>query len=92
MLKQKLTIKNKLGLHARAATLLVKLAVEFEAEILIAANGVTADAKSIMDVLMLAATKGTEVQIVIETADEDEAKSAMNKIVLLIDNKFNELE
>lgn len=91
MIEKSITIINKLGLHARAATQLVKLAGEFDAEISIEANGLSADAKSIMDVLMLAATQGTETIIRIDGEDE-EADDAMHQIETLINNRFNEQE
>ena len=57
----KASICNKLWLHVRAATLFVQSANEYDSEITISANDQSADAKSIMEVLMLAATNGTDV-------------------------------
>ena len=92
MLEQQVKIVNKLGLHVRAATKLVQTASEFEVEISITCNDQTADAKSIMDVLMLAAIIGTVIDISIVGDSLDEEKEAMDCIVSLIENKFDEGE
>ena len=83
------TIINRLGLHARAAALLVKLSSSFTSEISMNHAGNTANTKNIMEVLMLAATQGTTLEISIEGSDEDQAMAA---ILELISNKFNEAE
>ena len=92
MLEKDLQIINKLGIHARAATLLIKLAEEFDADITLSCNGMDADAKSILDVLMLAATCGTTVTLRIEGVDSEEEQKAMESISELINNRFNEKE
>lgn len=92
MLEKDLQIINKLGIHARAATLLIKLAEEFDADITLSCNGMDADAKSILDVLMLAATCGTTVTLKIEGVDSEEEQKAMESISELINNRFNEKE
>jgi phosphocarrier protein HPr len=87
MIKQTVTISNKLGLHARASAKLTKLAGGFVCDIHMSRNGRRVNAKSIMGVMMLAAGIGTEVEIETEGVDEQAALSA---IVALIDDKFGE--
>jgi phosphocarrier protein len=86
---KKLEIKNKLGLHARAAALLVQTANKFAAQIKIAKDGQTTDGRSIMGVLTLAATQGSKIQV--EASGED-AEQAVKAIERLIDARFNENE
>lgn len=77
-------IKNYLGLHARAAARLVKLANGFDSKILLARSDArqrTVDAKSIFGVLLLAATRGTLIEIVAEGPDEAEAVEALSRLV-----------
>lgn len=88
-LKKQLTIINKLGLHARAASKLVATASRFNSDIHINRNGQTADAKSIMALLMLAASKGTELEF---TICGDDAEDALHHIESLINNRFDESE
>lgn len=92
MLKQEVEIINKLGLHLRAATKLVQLASEFEEEIQVSCNGQTADAKSIMDVLMLAAIIGTNVSISVKGEQEEDERMILDKIVALFQDRFGEDE
>lgn len=77
-----LKIINPLGLHARAAAQLVKLAGSFKSNIKLMRtdNAVIADAKSILSVLTLAAGKGIELKLNVEGADEDEAFRAIKEI------------
>ncbi|MEZ5507822.1 MAG: HPr family phosphocarrier protein [Gammaproteobacteria bacterium] len=86
---KQLTIINKLGLHARAASKLVATATRFSSQIQINRNGQLADAKSIMSLLMLAASKGTELEFII---DGDDAEAALADIEALINNRFDEPE
>lgn len=88
-IRKQLTIINKLGLHARAASKLVATASRFASSILINRNGQTADAKSIMSLLMLAASKGTELEFIISGNDAEEA---LQHIEALINNRFDEGE
>ena len=88
-LKKELTICNKLGLHARAASKLVATATRFGSRIQINRNGQLADAKSIMSLLMLAASKGTVLEFIIEG---DDAEDALLDIETLINNRFDEGE
>jgi phosphocarrier protein len=87
MLKTRVTIINKLGLHARAAAKLSKLAGSFGCEVFMSRNGRRINAKSIMGVMMLAAGLGTEVEIETEGADE---AVAMEAILALINDRFGE--
>ncbi len=89
MIKTRITINNKLGLHARASAKLTKLATGFKSEIWMSRNGRRVNAKSIMGVMMLAAGLGAEVEI--ETEGEDE-QAANDAIVALIEDKFGEGE
>jgi len=83
------TIINKLGLHARAAAKLVKLASRFDSEFYVAKDGRQVNGKSIMGVMMLAASKGTKIQIIAEGEDESDA---ITEIESLIKQKFGEKE
>lgn len=82
MLESNLKIINPLGLHARAAAQLVKLAARFKSQIKLTRidNAVTADAKSILSVLTLAAAKGTALKLNVDGVDEREALSAVEEI------------
>jgi phosphotransferase system HPr (HPr) family protein len=90
MLEQRAKIVNALGLHARAAAQLVRLANKFKSRIKIERgdNQHGADAKSILSVLTLAATKGTELLIFVEGEDEATAMAAIKEI---IENGFGEM-
>lgn len=89
MINESIEIINKLGLHARASAKLVSTASNFSCSIKIQHNTQSADAKSIMAVMMLAAAKGSTVQFEIEGDDEQEAWSAISQ---LINNYFDEGE
>ncbi len=84
-----LTILNKLGLHARASAKLTQVAGAFESEVWLTRNGRRVNAKSIMGVMTLAATKGTEVEL--ETIGPD-ATQAMEALKALINDYFGEGE
>lgn len=86
---KKIEIKNKLGLHARAAALLVQTANRFSAQITLSKDGQTADGRSIMGVLTLAATQGSKIQV---EAVGDDAEQAIKAIERLVDKRFNENE
>jgi phosphocarrier protein HPr len=86
---KKLEIKNKLGLHARAAALLVQTVNKFAAEVTLSKDGQVTDARSIMGVLTLAATQGSKIHV--EATGED-AERAVRAIEKLISAKFNENE
>ena len=89
MISQDITIINKLGLHARAASKLVNCASQFESEVLINKQGNKVNAKSIMGVMMLAANKGSRITI---HADGDDAELGIEQLELLINNRFDEDE
>lgn len=90
MVEGKLKIINPLGLHARAAAQLVRLAGEFKSKIILirADNEVMADAKSILSVLTLAAARGTDLDLKIEGDDEQQAFAAVESI---FNNGFGEI-
>jgi phosphocarrier protein HPr len=89
MKKKELQIENKLGLHARAAAQIVKTANAFQCKITLSKDGMDVDGKSIMGIMMLAAAKGSTVQVHAEGADED---LALNGLETLFRNKFGEKE
>ena len=77
----KVTISNRLGLHARPAMCFVDAANAFQSAITVKRQAQTVDGKSIMQMMMLAATKGTELEIVAEGADCEAACAALKKLV-----------
>ena len=87
MQQREVEIVNKLGLHARAAAKLTQLAAKFTSDVFIERSGRKVNAKSIMGVMMLAAGKGSKVQLFTDGADEGEAIEA---IAALIANCFGE--
>jgi phosphocarrier protein len=86
---KKMEIKNKLGVHARAAALLVQTVNRFSAQVTISKDGQTAEGRSIMGVLMLAATQGSTIEVEAAGQDADQAVKAIEK---LVDKRFNENE
>ncbi|MGB8960173.1 MAG: HPr family phosphocarrier protein [Candidatus Aminicenantales bacterium] len=89
MLDKTVTIRNKLGLHARAAVKFVNLANRFGASVKIVKDGDEIDGKSILGILTLAATQGTTIRLI--TAGKDE-EAAMAALMELIANRFDEKE
>jgi phosphocarrier protein HPr len=89
MLDKTVTIRNKLGLHARAAVKFVNLANRFSASVKIVKGGDEIDGKSILGILTLAATQGTSIRLVIAGKDEEAAMAALTE---LIANRFDEKE
>ena len=91
MVERTLLIRGRLGLHARAAAKLVRLANGFHSQVLLHRldGGVTADAKSILSVLMLAASQGTELQVSAEGVDEEATLSAIEEFFA---DGFGEIE
>jgi len=83
------TIINKLGLHARAASKFVTTANQFSSDVFLDKAGQKVNAKSIMGVMMLAASKGTELILEVNGDDEDLCSKA---IIELINNRFDEDE
>jgi phosphocarrier protein HPr len=86
---KKLEIKNRLGLHARAAALLVQTVNKFSAQVSVSKDGQTADGRSIMGVLTLAATQGSKIHI---EANGEDAEKVVKALERLLDNRFNESE
>ena len=91
MVERTLLIKQRLGLHARAAAKLVRVASAFQSQVQLRRleGEVTADAKSILSVLMLAAGRGTELQASADGVDEE---AAMEAIERLFADGFGEVE
>lgn len=89
MISRKVTIINKLGLHARAATRLVNCASAFESELWVKNSEKTINGKSIMGVLTLAAGKGSRLEIKADGPDQEEALQAA---IDLISDRFGEDE
>ncbi len=89
MVRREVTIINKLGLHARAAAKLVTLASGFEADIRLRRDDREVNAKSIMAVMMLAAGKGTRLEVVANGAD---AQFAIEQLDQLVRDRFGESE
>lgn len=88
-LERQATITNKLGLHARAAAKLVTEASRFHADLKIHRDGRTVSGKSIMGVMMLAAAKGTQIQLL---AEGDDAPALLDAVTALVERKFDEGE
>ncbi len=86
---RQVTIVNKLGLHARAAAKFVTLASGFSSQITIRRGEREVNGKSIMGVMMLAAGKGTSIEV---CAEGEDAASAVNELVSLIGDRFGESE
>jgi len=88
--RRTVTIRNRLGLHARAAARLVRLATSFDSEIFLVrtdARQERVDAKSILGVLLLAATTGTEIEV---SAEGDDAEEALDALCKLVDDRLGE--
>ncbi len=89
MIETKITIINKLGLHARASAKFVSTAARFQSRLDVTKDGKTINGKSIMGVMMLAANKGSDITLQFDGPDENEMQEAM---VNLINNRFGEAE
>jgi phosphocarrier protein len=89
MQRKEITIINKLGLHARAAAKLVQTASSFNSDIQVIHNQKKVNGKSIMGVMMLAASKGTRIEIVADGEDEAAALAALEALIL---DRFGEGE
>ncbi len=89
MIRKTVRIKSELGLHARAAAKLVKLTSRFESDIKLSRLNADEqiDAKSILGILLLAAAKGTEIEVTTDGKDEG---VAMEAVVQLVNNRFGE--
>lgn len=89
MLTEQITVINKLGLHARAAALFAKTSARFGSTIKVGVNGKMVDAKSVMALMLLAASKGSQLNIEVQGKDQD---AALLAICELINNRFDEAE
>lgn len=89
MLETVIVVKNKLGLHARAAVKFVNTANRFSADVKIEKDGSEIDGKSILGILTLAATQGAEIALKVDGVDEE---AALKALVALINHKFDEKE
>lgn len=87
MIKKEITITNSLGIHARPASMIVKTATGFQSEISLIKDNMTADAKSIMSVMMLAAAHKSNIIIQANGSDEEEAAEAIAELFRI---NFNE--
>ncbi len=86
---KQITIINKLGLHARAAAKFVTLASRFKADIRVTRGEKTVSGKSIMGVMMLAAARGTELEL---SAEGPDAAQALRELDRLVNERFGETE
>lgn len=86
MLEQRAKVKNKLGIHARPAALLVQAAAKFASEITLEKDGLAINGKSIMGVMMLAAEVDSVITVRVEGED---ARPALDHIVEMIESKFD---
>ena len=89
MIEQDVVIINKLGLHARAAAKLVTTANDFTSSVILTKGEKDVDGKSIMSVLMLAASQGSQITI---RADGNDERAAIDALINLINNRFDEPE
>lgn len=89
MQEKEVTIVNKLGLHARAAAKLVNVATKYSSQIEIEKDGQRVNGKSIMGVMMLAASQGSNILLL---ADGDDATESLDDMAQLINNYFDEDE
>jgi phosphocarrier protein HPr len=87
MVEQTVTIQNRLGLHARACSVLVKEAARYASHISIIRDGLEVNGKSILGVMMLAAEMGAHVTL---RADGKDEKEALEALVRVVNNKFGE--
>ena len=89
MERRTLTITNVRGLHARASRKVAGIALRYEAQIIVRREGEEADARSLMDLMMLGAGIGSEIEV---EANGEDAKAALDDIEALVVNKFHEGE
>ena len=89
MIEETLTLKNRLGLHARAAAKLVHTAGSYQSKVTLQRDGEEVDAKSILGLLLLAAGKGSHLRLRVDGTDE---KAAVAAIRDLVDRRFDEPE
>lgn len=89
MIREKISVENKLGLHTRAAAKLVAVASQFSSNVELQRNDEIANCKSIMAIIVLGITQGTMLELIISGADELEARDA---IVELVKGHFGETQ
>jgi len=89
LIDREVMIVNRLGLHARAAAKFVTLASAFQSDIQLARNGRQVNGKSIMGVMMLAASQGTRLRLIVEGEDEQEAAQELERLIV---ERFGEEE
>jgi phosphocarrier protein len=87
MAEKTVKVINALGIHARPASLIVQTAVKFASSVQLVKDGASADAKSIMSVMMLAAAQGSSVVV---KADGEDGEAAVDAVIELFNKKFNE--
>jgi phosphocarrier protein len=87
MKRRQLSIRNRLGLHARAAARFVHTASRFRSRVTAGRDGRVMDGKSILGILLLAASQGTDIEVVVEGPDEEEAMAAL---IALVEGGFGE--
>ena len=87
MIRRELAIRNRLGLHARAAARFVHTASRFRSRVTAGRDGRVMDGKSILGILLLAASQGTAIEVTAEGEDEDQAMEALEA---LVDGGFGE--
>lgn len=87
MIRKTVTVRNKLGLHARPSALLVRAATKYRSDFHIEKDGTTVNGKSIMGVMMLAAEYGSTLDLIADGVDEE---YLINEISELIENEFGE--
>jgi len=87
--RARIEIRNKLGLHARAAALLVQTVDRFQAEVTVAKDGESVNGRSIMGIMMLAAEQGSTIEVVTSGPD---AEAVLAAIQALVDDRFHEPE
>jgi len=80
MIKKKVKVLNESGLHARPSSMLVKTASQFESELFIEMYGYRVNGKSILGLMTLAAEKGSEMELIIEGPDEEQAASVLTEL------------
>lgn len=87
MIRRRLSIRNRLGLHARAAARFVHTASAFRSKVMVARGERVVDGKSILGLLLLAAAQGAEIEIVADGADEE---AAVDALFALVEGGFGE--
>jgi len=87
VIRRRVKIKNRLGLHARAAARFVHTASRFKARVTVARNGKAMDGKSILGILLLAASHGTDLEL---TADGEDEAPALEALATLVESGFGE--